>query len=318
MLLPHLAHDERVELTTVVTRSALSAVNAQRKFGFSRTATDKAVALDDPAVDAVFIATRHSSHAMLTCDALRAGKAVFVEKPLALSAAELDMILEAVEETGNDRIMVGFNRRFSPMFTAMRAAFGVPSAPLVTRYLVNTGPLTTRSWYGDRATEGSRFAGEGGHFIDVLSWWIGADPIEISSFRVDAGDDLHVSLRYPEGSFGTIDYLVGGHPRFPKETFEAFGGGRSARLDNFRRAKVWTGRRTPVVRAWRGADKGQAQELQAFVGAVHSAQPMPIPLASLLSTTRATIAAVDGAVSLPAFDADPAVRHFLSASGSER
>ncbi|HTZ07854.1 MAG TPA: bi-domain-containing oxidoreductase [Acidimicrobiales bacterium] len=294
MLLPHLAADAGVELATVVTRSALSAVNAQRKFGFATTATDRSAVLEDERVDAVFIATRHSSHARLACEALRAGKAVFVEKPLALDQAGLDSVLATVAETGNDRLMVGFNRRFAPMFRTLRTAFGSARGPLVLRYLVNAGPLGAKSWYAERATEGSRFAGEGGHFVDVLSWWTGAEPTEVRAVGAEGGEDLHVTLRYDDGSLGLIDYLVGGHPRFPKETFEVFGGGRSACMDNFRRAQVWTGRRAPVVRAWRGPDKGQAGELSAFVEAVRAGTPMPIPLASLEATTRATLLAVAG------------------------
>ena len=91
--------------------------------------------------------------------------------------------------------------------------------------------------------EGSRFAGEGGHFVDTLSWWIGDEPVEVAAQCAGGRDDLQVTLRYGDGSLGTITYLCNGHARFPKETFEVFRGGRSARLDNFRRATVWAGRR---------------------------------------------------------------------------
>jgi predicted dehydrogenase/threonine dehydrogenase-like Zn-dependent dehydrogenase len=294
MLLPHLAHlaeQQQVRLETVATRSSLSAVNAQEKFGFARAVADVDAILGDESIDAVFIVTRHSSHAALTCEALRAGKAVFVEKPLALTRGEVDSVLGTMADTGNDRLMVGFNRRFAPMFEDMKDCFGRPAGPVVSRHLVNAGPLSAKSWYGDEKTEGSRFAGEGGHFIDLLNWWTDAELVEVTSRCAGGRGDLEVNLRYDDGSLGTISYLTTGHPRFPKETFESFCGTRSARLENFRRAIVWAGRRRIVRRSWRGPDKGQRRELDAFVRAVRADDPMPITMKSLIAATRATLIA---------------------------
>ena len=290
MLLPHLAGKPGVELASVATRRSLSALNAKRKFGFAEAVTDTASVLDDPAIDAVFVVTRHSSHASFVCQALEAGKAVFVEKPLALSQEELEKVLATVETTGNDRLMVGFNRRFSPMIGDMRRRFGRATGPTLARYSVNAGPLGKDSWYRNEELEGSRFAGEGGHFIDTLSWWLGSDPVEVSTFAAGEGN-LQVSLTYPDGSLGTVTYFTNGHARFPKETFEVATGGRVARLDNFRKATVWSGFRPHVERTLGTPDKGQRAEVEAFVGAVRAGGPMPITLSSLASTTRATLAA---------------------------
>jgi predicted dehydrogenase len=164
----------------------------------------------------------------------------------------------------------------------------------VARYLVNAGPLPHDSWYRDAELEGSRFVGEGGHFVDTMSWWIGSDPVEVTAQCAGSRDDICVTLRYADGSLGTITYVVNGHPRFPKETFEAFRGGRSARLDNFRRATIWTGRRRSTQRTWASPDKGQSREIAAFLASVGTASPMPISLASLVSTTRATLGAAAG------------------------
>ena len=169
----------------------------------------------------------------LTCRALEAGKAVFVEKPLALSSDELDRILATVDETGNDRVMVGFNRRFAPLLVEMRARFGRSPEPTNARYLVNAGRLASDSWYRDSELEGSRFVGEGGHFVDTMSWWIGSDPVEVMTMAAGGPDEVQMSLRYGDGSLATITYLTSAHRRFPKETFEASSGGRTARLDNF-------------------------------------------------------------------------------------
>ena len=247
--------------------------------------------LADDSIDAVFIVTRHSSHAALACRALEAGKAVFVEKPMALTADEVDEIMATVDATGNDRLMVGFNRRFSPMLTEMRSRFGRPHGLTIARYLINAGSLGGDSWYANAAVEGSRFAGEGGHFIDTASWWIGSDPVEVTAVKAGGPDDLQVTVRYQDGSLATVTYLTNGHARFPKETFEASSGGRSARLDNFKRATVWGGRRRRTSRAIGAPDKGQKAEIEAFLQAVRTGGPMPIELSSLVATTRATIAA---------------------------
>jgi predicted dehydrogenase/threonine dehydrogenase-like Zn-dependent dehydrogenase len=290
MLLPHLANDDAVVLSTVATTRSLSAANAQRKFGFERMSTNAEDVLDDPRTDAVFVVTRHHSHADFVCRALAAGKAVFVEKPLALSEVEVERVVQTVAATGNDRLMVGFNRRFAPLFTELRRRFGAATGPVMARYLVNAGPLAAGSWYNNQELEGSRFLGEGGHFIDALGAWIGSPPVAVSAQQTSDGLDLHVSLTYADGSIGSITYATDGNERFPKETFEVIGGGRNARLDNFTRATLWSRRGKDVKRSLRGQDKGQQRQLGAFVRAVQSDGPMPIELPQLLATTRATIA----------------------------
>ena len=291
MLLPHLAGREDAELAQVATRKSLSAVNARRKFGFSSTSTDPESVLSDDSIDAIFVVTRHSSHAEFVCRALEAGKAIFVEKPLALSQGEVDRIVKTVEATGNDRLMVGFNRRFSPMLTELRARFGKAQGPTFARYLVNAGPLGSDSWYRNEEREGSRFVGEGGHFLDTLSWWTGSDPLEVTAFQAPVSGDLDAVVRFGDGSIGTVSYVTSGHVRFPKETFEASAGGCTARLDNFRQASVWRGRRKRTMRSFGSPDKGQKAQLEAFLTAVRTGAPMPISLESLVRTTRCTLAA---------------------------
>jgi predicted dehydrogenase/threonine dehydrogenase-like Zn-dependent dehydrogenase len=289
MLLPHLAQLPHVQLAHVATTRSLSAVNAQRRFGFTTASTSAQAVLDDVSLDAIFVVTRHATHADLVCRALATGKAVFVEKPLALTGEELDRITKVVITTGNDRLMVGFNRRFASMLTKMKAEFGPASSGAATRYLVSAGPLAADSWYRDKA-EGSRFAGEGGHFLDTLSWWADSLPQEIYAVGGPAEDDVHVTVRFGNGASGVISYLTGGNVRFPKETLDVTGGGRSARLDNFRKATVWTGRRHDTIRARGGRDKGQRAEVASFIEACLAGRAMPISFESLAATTRATIA----------------------------
>ncbi|QJS09472.1 Gfo/Idh/MocA family oxidoreductase [Streptomyces argyrophyllae] len=294
MLLPHLAQRDGVELSTVVTTTALSAANAQRKFGFAEATTDLDAVLGDESVDAVFVVTRHSSHADLTRRALLAGKAVFVEKPLALTEEELAGVLAAVEESGNDRLQVGFNRRFSPLLREARARFGTRTGPANLRYLVNAGRLDHNSWYLRQGTEGSRFAGEGGHFIDTASWLLGADPVSVYAVASPGNEDLQVVLRYPDGSTATISYVTSGPAGFPKETLDLVADGKALRLDDFVRAFVYDRKRWVSSRLPKARDKGQNAELAAFVKAVRTGGPMPVPLASLIATTTATLAVRTG------------------------
>jgi predicted dehydrogenase len=290
MLLPHLAKNPAARLVSVATTRSLSAANAQRKFGFETVTTDADVVLDDPSIDAVFVVTRHHSHADLVCRALERGKAVFVEKPLALSQEQLRSVQDTVARTGNDRLMVGFNRRFAPLFADLQRRFGPVDGPVTARYLVNAGRLEAGSWYLNEELEGSRFLGEGGHFIDTLSAWIGHPLVGLQAAQTPGGGDVQVTLRFADGSLGALTYATGGDSRFPKETFDVTGGGRNARLDNFTRATVWTRKGRDVKRSLSGQDKGQAALLQRFVDAVGTGSPMPIGCDSLFATTAATIA----------------------------
>ncbi|MER6983717.1 Gfo/Idh/MocA family oxidoreductase, partial [Streptomyces carpinensis] len=294
MLLPHLAQRDGVELSTVVTTTALSAANAQRKFGFAEATTDLDAVLGDKSIDAVFVVTRHSSHAELTRKALLAGKTVFVEKPLALTEDELAGVLAAVEESGNDRLQVGFNRRFAPLLQEARKRFGTRNGPASLRYLVNAGRLDHGSWYLQQGTEGSRFVGEGGHFIDTASWLLDADPVSVYATAPSGNEDVQVVLRYPDGSTATISYVTSGPSGFPKETLDLVADGRALRLDDFVRAAVYGRKRWVSSRLPKARDKGQNAELAAFVKAVRTGGPMPVPLESLVATTAATLAVQTG------------------------
>ncbi|WP_199431068.1 bi-domain-containing oxidoreductase [Qaidamihabitans albus] len=290
MLLPHLAERDDAELSRVVTTSALSAANAKRRFGFAEASTDVEAVLTDPAVDAVFVVTRHSSHAELTRRALLAGKAVFVEKPLALSEAELAAVLAAIEESGNDRLQVGFNRRFAPLLRRAKGRFGQRVGPASVRYLVNAGKLEHGSWYDRQGSEGTRFAGEGGHFIDTVSWLLDGDPVSVHACATPGQADLQVMLSYPDGSTAVISYVTSGAKGFPKETIDIVADGKVLRFDDFQRATLYGRRRSKSPRLPHGRDKGQAGELDAFLRAVRTGGPMPVPLGSLAATTLATLA----------------------------
>jgi predicted dehydrogenase len=245
--------------------------------------------LDDDTVDAIFVVTRHSTHAELTNRALRAGKAVFVEKPLALTTDELASVLATVEETGNDRLQVGFNRRFAPLLNEARKRFGRRVGPASVRYLVNAGRLDGHSWY-TQDSEGTRFAGEGGHFIDTVSWLLGDDPASVYAAATPNQHDLQTVLRYPDGSTATITYTTNGSTQFQKESIDLTADGKVLRFDDFARAAVFGRKKWASSRMPKARDKGQARQLQEFLDAVMSGGPMPVPVESLAATTLATLA----------------------------
>jgi predicted dehydrogenase len=296
MLFPHLAKHKDACLVEVATATPLSGANAARKFGFERTGTDYRKLLEASDLDAVIIATRHASHPAFTDEALRSGRAVFVEKPLAIDFDGLEKVRRAVVESGNDRLQVGFNRRFSPTVRALAEAFESCKGPLVMHYRVHAGQMDAGSWYMDR-TEGSRFAGEAGHFLDVFAFLTGASPVSVyaTSLRPDTAspddaDNVMVMVNYDDGSVGTLFYITQGGTKLPKEYIEIHGGGRTGQLHNFESVVLFEGLKRRKIRGGR-LDKGQKDQMAAFVQAVKSGEQMPIPFQSLLDTTLVTLAA---------------------------
>jgi predicted dehydrogenase len=294
MLLPPLARMRGVELVEVATRTGLSGANVRRRFPFQRATTDAQGLLAAGDIDAVLIATRHSTHPSLVAAALRTGRPVFVEKPLAIDRAGLELVRRALDESGNDRLQVGFNRRFAPLVRELRTVFSPRASPLFMNYRVHAGALESSSWYLDPA-EGTRFAGEGGHFLDVFAFLTGSRPVRVSASalsslpaQADDRDNVAVTVTYEDGSVGLLSYLTRGGSRVPKEELEVFADGKTAKLQNFARLDVFEGdgRRSRSARL----DKGQEAEMTAFVEAVRSGGPMPISVDCLLDTTLATLA----------------------------
>jgi len=283
-------------LRIVASSAGVSGVHAGRKFGFEATTTDTDSVFSDSTVDAVVIATRHDSHAALVQAALIAGKHVFVEKPLALSLEELDAI-RTVNATRSDRmLMVGFNRRFAPHVQKIRSLLSEVVEPKVFVMTVNAGAIPESHWTQDRRLGGGRIAGEACHFIDLLRYLTG---LPISGFQASSmgkapgvattDDKASITLEFEDGSIGTILYLANGHKSFPKERLEIFTSGRILQLDNFRRLNGFGWPGFNGMNLWR-QDKGQKQCAAAFVRAVQTGGPSPIPLEELMEVSRVTIA----------------------------
>ncbi len=290
-------------LKSIASNTGVTGVFAGRKYGFEEATTDSASVVADPAVNTLVIATRHDSHARYVCEGLRAGKHVFVEKPLALTRAELGEIeashQEAAVSGGAPLVMVGFNRRFSSLVVRLRALLGQVPGPKTFIMTVNAGEIPPDHWTQDRAVGGGRIIGEGCHFIDLLRHLAGAPVVGVQGMMIGEAPGLQVrddkasfTLQFADGSFGTVHYLANGHKSFPKERLEVFAAGRILQLDNFRRLNVygWPGFRGQ--RLWR-QDKGNAACVAAFVEAVKRGGPAPIPFEELVEVTRVTFDVVD-------------------------
>lgn len=285
-----------VEFRGVVTASGLTARDAAERHGFAYMSGSADELLADPGVDAVIVATRHDEHARLAAESLRAGKAVFVEKPLALDEESLEDVVRAA--AGGGVLMVGFNRRFAPATVFLRERLaGVPGARVV-QVRVNAGAVPAESWVHDPLVGGGRLVGEGCHFVDLALYLAGSPAVEVSAMGLGGSDpdsrlqdNVVVTLRCEDGSVASVLYTSKGDPGSGKERVEVFAGGATGVIDDFRRAEFWSGGRRE---RWRGRqDKGHAAELAAFVRAVREGGESPISLEELENSSRATLRAAE-------------------------
>ena len=281
-------------LKVVASSGGVSGLHAGRKFGFEETTTDTASVLSDAAVNAVVVTTRHDSHAGLVIAALKAGKHVFVEKPLCLTLEELAEI-EAAATSSPGQVMVGFNRRFAPQVQRMKSLLSGVGGPKAFVMTVNAGAIPAEHWTQDSEIGGGRIVGEACHFIDLLRFLAGAPIVEWRRMDMATAtrDTVSLQLGFADGSIGTVHYFANGPKSFPKERLEVFAGGRALQLDNFRRLTGFGWRGFGKMNLWR-QDKGQKACAAAFVRAVESGDAAPIPLEELLEVARVTIEAAGG------------------------
>jgi predicted dehydrogenase/threonine dehydrogenase-like Zn-dependent dehydrogenase len=285
-----------VRLKTVLCEVGVSGTYAAHRFGFEEVTTDSDVVFSDATLNSVVIATRHNSHARYVLDAARAGKHVFVEKPLALTLEDVDAIEAAYASLDRPLLlMVGFNRRFAPQVVRIRQLLSTVTEPKAFVLTVNAGVIPGDHWTQDREVGGGRIVGEACHFIDLLRHLAGHRIAEyqVTTLRRPDGSDcaddrVTFTLRFKDGSIGSVHYLANGHKSFPKERLEVFCKGRVLQLDNFRRLTAFGWPRFRRMNLWR-QDKGQRACAAAFVEAVRGGKPAPIPLDELLEVSRVSI-----------------------------
>ncbi|HEX8117739.1 MAG TPA: Gfo/Idh/MocA family oxidoreductase, partial [Pyrinomonadaceae bacterium] len=297
MLLPHF-RDEGVEFVSIATASGVTARDVGGRYGFARFASGAEEVLTEEGVNLLVIATRHDTHAELARRGLERGLDVFVEKPLALNDGELDALLETAGRS-KGRLTVGFNRRFSPHARAAREFFKDRRSPLSILYRVNAGRVPRTHWTQDAREGGGRIRGEVCHFIDFMQHVTGARVARVYAEAVGSDDregtdddSVFITLKFDDGSNGTIAYLAEGDRALPKERVEIFGAGRSFVIEDFRAAASYANGRETRTRL-RAQDKGQREEVRAVCAALRDGAPAPIPLADLVNNTRATFRILD-------------------------
>lgn len=289
-LLP-LLPKQGIERLVVVSSQGVSAAHAARKFGFTEATSDLRKAIENDQVDAVIISTPHNTHASLVCSALKAGKHVFVEKPLGLTETEIDQVEQAAFEHPNLQLMVGFNRRFSAHTLAIKKWLNGAPGGIAVQITVNAGKIPANHWIQDRAVGGGRIIGEGCHFVDLARFIVGSPITSTSAFPLRGGegrlgDCVTLNLAFENGSVATVHYLSNGSKDFPKERVEVYAGGKVLLCDNFRSSREFGGR--GKLSSYR-QDKGHQPELARFFDSIAQGGAAVIPFDELLEVSRATI-----------------------------
>lgn len=299
-LLPALKGVQGLELAGIATASGVSGRHVGQKYGFGFCATTEESVLDNPDIDLVMILTRHGSHARLASRALRAGKHVFVEKPLALDEEQLQELIDAYGE-GRAQLMVGFNRRFAPTTRAALHHLATVTEPLVVTVRANTGTLPRESWVNDPGEGGGPIIGEACHYVDLVQALTRSIPVRVLAQDLHregaAGlpaSDVAFTLEMRNGSLANIVYTTGGDKLFPRERIEVFGGGAVCVIDNFRRMTWIRGGRTRRHGwPWSSVDRGYREEMTVMIDAIRRGASFPVPFDEYVAATRTTFAVLE-------------------------
>jgi predicted dehydrogenase len=300
VIFPYFRSSAEIILESVASNSGATAESVKTGFGF-RVAESPSALLCNPNVDAVFILTRHDSHAAYAKSALEQGKAVFVEKPLAVDREQLEMVRRAyakrLAENRSPFLMVGFNRRFSPVTERLMNFFSRRSEPMLVHVRCNGGFIPRTSWIQD-PENGGRIVGELCHFVDWARAVVRCPMQTITAAALpDAGrynqDNLAITISFQDGSLANLLYLANGDRAVAKEYFEVFCEGGIARIDDFKTLSLARNGKTETFRG--GRDKGHRRLLKLTLEAMEQGKDAPIPFAELIEVTEATFA-VEGAV----------------------
>ncbi len=296
VLLPSIKKVDGVQLVGIASSGGLHAQHAGKKFGFKYATSSDDEIINDPNINTVAILTRHDSHAELVVKALKAGKHVFVEKPLAINSDQLSVISNQLKKNDNCLLLTGFNRRFAPLTQSLHTQYAVRNTPLHAHYRINAGYLPPAHWTQAPNIGGGRIIGEACHFVDFITFLVGAAPVSVTAHALPDGgkyseDNVSMTFTFPDGSIGIVDYLANGDKSFPKERVEIFCGGMVAVLDDFVSLQIT---REGKMKEERGAqDKGWVNEWKAFVKAIQEGGEPPIPYEQLIGVTKSTLAAVE-------------------------
>lgn len=292
-LLPHLKGKENIQLQGLVTATGSNAQQKADKFGFHFCTTEVDQLLKDESTDAIFIATRHSTHAPYTVQALAEGKHVFVEKPMVVSEEQLDEVVKAYEKANAEKpvaLMVGLNRRFAPMVNRLKEALP-GDAPKQMIYRVNSGYIPTSIWLHEPEEGGGMLVGEMCHFIDLMQYISGEQPVAVQAHalalnRADLADHDNVTIvvQFDGGSTGTLCYSTVGDKSASKERLEVYGGGCVAVLDDFRELEIVQNGKKSKSKSL-NQNKGQRIQMEKTTEAFRKGRS-PIPFDELVACMR--------------------------------
>ena len=296
VLLPAIKKAGDIELVAIASSGGLHAQHSGKKFGFQYATSDAEQILNDLNVNTVAILTRHDSHADLVTRALRAGKHVFVEKPLAINPKQLEQISKALVTCNSQLVTVGFNRRFAPFAEQLQSQISSLKEPKYIHYRVNAGPIPLNHWTQDPNIGGGRIIGEACHFIDFITFLVGGPPASVTAHALPDGgkyreDNVSMTFTFSDGSIGIVDYLANGDKSFRKERVEVFCGGLVVVLDDFVSLQIVKDGKKKEVKA--AQDKGWVNEWNAFARAIREGGEPSIPYDQLIGVTRATFAAIE-------------------------
>lgn len=296
-LVPLIKRSGTASLVGLCAATGVHARHFGKKFGFDYCTTDEVQLIKDTSINTIVIATRHHLHARQVLAALEKGKHVFCEKPLCLSEDELCAIVRTY--LGNcsaprPLLTVGFNRRFAPMTQRMKSFLAPISEPLVMHYRVNAGYLPPDHWVNDPDQGGGRILGEVCHFVDLMMFLAPSPIVEVEAHNLGnrgrySGDNIIASLRFANGSEGTMTYLANGDHSFSKERLEIFGGGAVGVLDDFRRLELARDGHKRIIRSrWR-QDKGHREQWFIFAQSIRGERQAGIDFEELVCSTLATL-----------------------------
>jgi predicted dehydrogenase len=295
-LLPAMRSADGIRMVGICAAGGSSARSAGARFGFRFCASDEAELLQDPDINTIVICTRHSTHAKFAADALKAGKHVFCEKPLALDEEQLASVFEAHDSQLPKRLLtVGYNRRYAPLAVKLKGFLSNITEPVVMHYRVNAGFIPKDHWIQDPLTGGGRILGEVCHFVDFLIFLCGQPVISVCTSTIPnlgrySGDNLAAILSFADGSLGTIVYVANGDKSFSKERVEVFAQGSVATLDDFRELHTIRAGVHRAVKSRFRVDKGHREEWRQFSAAVRNGVNHSIPLSDLLNGSLTTLA----------------------------
>jgi predicted dehydrogenase len=295
VFLPAVKKTGGVRLAGVATSSGLSAQHTARKFGFEFASSFNQDILTNKNINTVAILTRHQTHARFSMEALKNGKHVYCEKPLAIQKAEVDEIAAYLKKADHPYLAVGFNRRFAPMAQDLKSYFRDSVEPFFVNYRINAGFIPADHWLHDPAQGGGRLVGEACHFIEFVCFMTGSQPDEVRTVSLpDAGkysrDNFQITIQFTDGSVGVVSYLSNGNKRFPKEYVEVFNGGKIGILNDFRTLELWDEHKTISRKSLLRQDKGHQASWKAFINAIQNHGTEPIPYDQLLLSSYTTLA----------------------------